>query len=293
MSEKKSSSKSAGAGVLVAITASLCCITPVLALISGTSGIAASFSWMEPYRPFLIGLTVLVLGFAWYQKLKPKRAEVDCECDDDKEPFMQSKLFLGIVTVFAAVMLAFPYYSYIFYPEIDKDVATINESTIYEVSLAIEGMTCTGCEEGIKHAAMEVPGVLIATADYAAGSATIKFDQSTSSKQDIIDAINATGYKVVSASVITAFNELNLAVGIANLKEVILPVAGMTCTGCEAGINYQVNKLTGVSEAKASYEDGQAVVKYDPTKVTREEIIKAINSTGYKVEEESQNSAGN
>ena len=83
MSEKKSSSKSAGAGVLVAITASLCCITPVLALISGTSGIAASFSWMEPYRPFLIGLTVLVLGFAWYQKLKPKRAEVDCECDDD------------------------------------------------------------------------------------------------------------------------------------------------------------------------------------------------------------------
>ena len=54
-----------GAGVLTAITASLCCITPVLAIVAGSSGIAASFSWLEPFRPFLIGLTVLVLGFAW------------------------------------------------------------------------------------------------------------------------------------------------------------------------------------------------------------------------------------
>jgi len=213
MSSEKSSSKSAGVGVLVAITASLCCLTPVLALISGTSGLAASFSWMEPYRPFLIGLTVLVLGFAWYQKLlpaswhgKPKKAEIDCDCEDEKEPFMQSKLFLGMVTVFAAVMLAFPYYSDKFYPEIDKTDMTVNTSTISEVSLAVEGMTCSGCE---------------------------------------------------------------------------------------AGINYNVNKLAGVSETKASYKDGQTVVKFDPTKTSREEIVKAINSSGFKVVEESQNSAGN
>ncbi len=214
MSEKKSSSKSAGAGVLVAITASLCCITPVLALISGTSGIAASFSWMEPYRPFLIGLTVLVLGFAWYQKFlpagwlgKPKTAEIDCECEpaqlaggeDEKTPFMQSKMFLGIVTLFAAMMLTFPFYSSNFYPDIKKDDIAVNKSTIYEVSLAVKGMTCTGCEAGIEYAAMKLPGVLTASADFIEGSATIRFDQSTSTEQDIIDAINATGYKVVSS----------------------------------------------------------------------------------------------
>src|SRR3990172_10982156 len=92
-----------GAGILSAIAASLCCITPVLALIAGSSGIAATFSWLEPARPYLIGITVLVLGFAWYQKLKPKKAEVDCDCEGDKKPsFMQSNKFLGIVTVFAA-----------------------------------------------------------------------------------------------------------------------------------------------------------------------------------------------
>jgi mercuric ion transport protein len=79
----KSDNKLIGTGLLTAITASLCCITPVLALIAGTSGIASTFSWIEPFRPYLIGLTILVLGFAWYQKLKPQK-EIDCECETDE-----------------------------------------------------------------------------------------------------------------------------------------------------------------------------------------------------------------
>lgn len=161
MSRSNISSKSAGTGLLVAVTSSLCCITPILALVSGTSGIAASFAWMEPFRPYLVGLTVLVLAFAWYQKLKPKKVEADCDCEEDgKESFLQSHMFLGMVTLFAAIMLAFPYYSYALYPDIDKEKMVINEATFYEVSLAIEGMTCTGCEEGIEHATMKLPGVM-------------------------------------------------------------------------------------------------------------------------------------
>jgi len=293
MSSKNSGTKSAGAGLFIAVTASLCCITPILALISGTSGIAASFSWMEPFRPYLIGLTVMVLAFAWYQKLKPKKAEVDCDCEEDeKEPFLQSKLLLGMVTLFAAVMLAFPYYSHIFYPDVNKEEMTVNASSIYEVSLAVEGMTCTGCEEGIKHAAMKLPGVLVASADYNAGSATIKFDQAISSVQDIIEAINATGYKVVSSSSKNSTGIPVVKISNIGMQELVLPVAGMTCTGCEEHINFEVNKLTGVSETKASYKDGNTVIKYDPAKTTKEEIVKAINDTGYEVIEESKNSTG-
>jgi len=69
----KTDNKLIGAGLLTAIAASLCCITPVLALIAGTSGLASTFSWLEPFRPYFIGLTILVLGFAWYQKLLPKK----------------------------------------------------------------------------------------------------------------------------------------------------------------------------------------------------------------------------
>ena len=69
----KTDKKLIGAGLLTAIAASLCCITPVLALIAGTSGLTSTFSWLEPFRPYFIGLTTLVLAFAWYQKLKPKK----------------------------------------------------------------------------------------------------------------------------------------------------------------------------------------------------------------------------
>lgn len=54
----KKNNRLVGAGVLSAVAASLCCITPVLALISGASGVASTFSWMEPARPYLIGITV-------------------------------------------------------------------------------------------------------------------------------------------------------------------------------------------------------------------------------------------
>src|SRR5699024_8704794 len=104
----KSDNKLAGLGILTAISASLCCITPVLALLAGTTGMASTFSWLDPLRPYFIGLTVLVLGFAWYQMLKPQRG-VDCDCDTDKKiPFIQTRAFLSIVTVFAGLMLAFP-----------------------------------------------------------------------------------------------------------------------------------------------------------------------------------------
>jgi hypothetical protein len=140
MNTKKSSTKGGliGAGILSAIAASLCCITPVLALIAGSNGIASAFSWLEPARPYLIGITVLVLAFAWYQKLKPKKAEVECVCEsDEKSSFLQTKTFLGIVTVFAALMLAFPYYSYIFYPKTKSKVVIVESNTILHKQILI------------------------------------------------------------------------------------------------------------------------------------------------------------
>lgn len=111
----KTDNKLIGTGLLTAIAASLCCITPVLAIIAGTSGLASTFSWLEPFRPYFIGLTILVLAFAWYQKLKPQK-KIDCNCETtEKSNFMKTKSFLGIITVMAALLLSFPLYAHIFF----------------------------------------------------------------------------------------------------------------------------------------------------------------------------------
>ncbi|RLD77308.1 MAG: mercuric transport protein MerTP [Bacteroidetes bacterium] len=196
MKPEKSSKKLLGAGVVSAIAASLCCITPVLALISGASGAASAFSWMDPLRPYLIAITVLVLGFAWYQKLKPKK-EIECDCETDEKPsFWQSKLFLGIVTGFAVVMLAFPYYSSAFYPENESNTAIVEVQNIQEVDVDIKGMTCESCNKHVEHEVYTLAGIIDAKADFKTGKALVKFDKSQVDIDSILAAINETGYRV-------------------------------------------------------------------------------------------------
>ena len=192
----KSDNKLIGTGLLTAITASLCCITPVLALIAGTSGIASTFSWIEPFRPYLIGLTILVLGFSWYQKLKPQK-EIDCECETDEKPkFIQSRKFLGIVTVFVIVILAFPYYSGIFYPNTEKQIILVDKSDIKTTEFKISGMTCASCEEHVNYEVNKLNGIVNSTVSYENGNAIVEFDKTKTSETEIEKAINSTGYQV-------------------------------------------------------------------------------------------------
>ena len=199
MSTTKSGSTTWIAGLITATVASLCCITPVLALFSGATGIASTFSWLEPYRPYLIGLTVVVLAFAWYQKLKPKKTDVECTCEEDRPSFWQSKTFLAIVTVLAVLLMAFPSYSKIFFPKTEaKQIIVVDKNNIQQVKLSIKGMDCEACEQTINLALSKVSGVLEYKTEYKDGSSIVKFDNSKTNQDSIASAINETGYKVIS-----------------------------------------------------------------------------------------------
>lgn len=197
MKQSSESRNLAGASILSAIAASICCITPVLALISGASGIASSFSWLEPARPYLLVLTTLVLGFTWYQKLKPRTAEeIQCACEEEKPPFMQTKKFLGIVTVFVFVMMAFPYYGHVFYPKTEKQIIVVSNNNIQEVKFSVSGMTCSSCAKHVEHEVKKLAGILKANASYEKSNAIVEFDNSKTSIAEITKTINSTGYSV-------------------------------------------------------------------------------------------------
>ena len=191
-----SENKLAGLGLLTAISASLCCITPVLALLVGTSGLASTFTWLDPLRPYFIGLTVLVLGFAWYQKLKPQK-QIDCNCDTtEKNPFIQTKKFLGMITVFAGLMLAFPMYAQVFFPDKNGKTVIANETDIKTTEFKIDGMTCTGCEEHVNHELNKLTGIINTIVSYEDGNAIVKFDHSQTDNEEIEKSIAKTGYSV-------------------------------------------------------------------------------------------------
>jgi mercuric ion transport protein len=192
------STKWIGAGLLTAFFASLCCIAPILSLIGGLSGLASNFSFLEPLRPYFIGATFLTLSVAWYQKLKSQESEKDCACDPEvKLSFFQSKKFLALITSFALVMLAFPYYSGSFFPQHEPAKANIPAATLEQAEFKIEGMTCQGCEQHVNRALYEQQGVVKATSSYQEGSAKVEFDSQKIRAEELMKALEkATGYQV-------------------------------------------------------------------------------------------------
>lgn len=190
-------------GILTAFASSLCCIMPVIAIIAGTSGFASTFSWLEPARPFFIGSTVLVLGFAWYQKLKPQPID-DCGCHiEQKTPFMQTKTFLSIITVVSALLLSFPSYAHVFFPKVENQTVATPTMTIQKVEFKIEGMTCTGCEHHVTSEINKLKGIIEVTVSYEKGNAIVFFDNKQTTINDIIKAINSTGYKAINHKTIS------------------------------------------------------------------------------------------
>lgn len=69
---------------------------------------------------------------------------------------------------------------------------------------------------------------------------------------------------------------------------VSLHIDGMTCASCAAAVRTALRRLDGVSEATVSFDDKRARVVYDPSRVTPERMVQAVNDLGYRarVEEE-------
>jgi copper chaperone CopZ len=159
---------------------------------------ASTFSWIESFRPYLIGLTILLLSFVWYFKLK-RRKEIDCKCETEGKPkYIESKMFLAVVTLFAFVMLTFPYYAGLFYPNTGKQIIRVDQSDIQTTEYKIRGMTCASCEEQVKYKVNKLNGILNVKVSYEDKNAIIKFDRTKTNEMIIEKVISSTGYKVTN-----------------------------------------------------------------------------------------------
>ena len=95
------------------------------------------------------------------------------------------------------------------------------------------------------------------------------------------------GLNVVSALGLgTKAQEVAMAASNASgeLAQVVLPVEGMTCITCEFSVERALGKLEGVLEAKASASEQKVLVRYRPGRVTFDQMVEAVDTTGYKAQ---------
>jgi mercuric ion transport protein len=104
------------AGALAGIGASLCCVGPLALVMAGIGGAWISMlTQLEPLRPWLAGMTLLLLGFAGYRLYRqPAVCEPGQLC---AEPAVQKRqrFIFWLVVVPLLLLLAFPWYAPLFY----------------------------------------------------------------------------------------------------------------------------------------------------------------------------------
>ena len=93
-----------------AIGASACCIGPVVFSLIGAGALSAASVRLEPYRPWFIVFTVVLVGTAFYGAYRPVREDACAESSCTPRSKRRLKIVAWMVAAVAAILIAFPYY---------------------------------------------------------------------------------------------------------------------------------------------------------------------------------------
>src|SRR5674476_1224119 len=135
------------------------------------------------------------------------------------------------------------------------------------VELPITGMTCASCVARNEKALRKVEGVDDASVNFATEKATIAFDPEVVSADELVHAVEAAGYGVVTA-------------------QETLPILGMTCASCVSRVERALRKPPGVLKADVNLATEKAPVTYLPGQASRDDLVAAVKAAGYDVIEE-------
>lgn len=192
---------SLGGSILAAITASLCCIGPLVAVVLGASGFAAS-AVFEKWRPVFLGVTFVLLALAWYLTYrKPKAACEEGSTCATKPVAKWNKVVLWFATGFVLIAAAFPSLSsaILRVTQSNSDAccapSTVADANSAVLKVKIPSMDCAACALNIQSALKKQAGVRQAQVSFDTKEAVVQYDATKLSPEKIIAAIDQTGFK--------------------------------------------------------------------------------------------------
>ena len=61
-----------------------------------------------------------------------------------------------------------------------------------------------------------------------------------------------------------------------------MTVRGFHCTGCADNLGSALSNMDGVIRARADYDVGQVEVRFDPDRVTEDDVLEQIRAAGFE-----------
>jgi len=203
MSEEKHKARFALTGAVVAaVTASLCCILPLIAAVAGFAGLAAS-RFFEQWRPYLLVVTFMLLAAGFYMAYRRPREACEEGGGCERTPIGRwNRTALWLVAAFAVVLAAFPYYAGWVARAITKTDGQAEveaQSSQAHAVFKIDGMDCGACAMVIEKSLSQIPGVRHAEVSFENKQAALTYNPHAVDPSQFVKVITGAGYKVAGA----------------------------------------------------------------------------------------------
>lgn len=66
------------------------------------------------------------------------------------------------------------------------------------------------------------------------------------------------------------------------MEKIDLHIEGMHCGACATGIQMLLSTMDGIQNSFVDYQGKKGTVEFDSQKITKDQIIKAIDELGYQ-----------
>ncbi len=143
----------------------------------------------------------------------------------------------------------------------------MTEQALTKQTMKIEGMSCAACAQSIEEALARVNGVEEAAVNFAAEQATVNYQPSEVTSEELVETIKKTGYDVET-------------------RQTKFKIGDMSCAACAQGVEEALNRVAGVAEATVNFAAEQASIQYLPALIEEQELVDVIENTGYTVVEQ-------
>jgi copper chaperone CopZ len=188
-----------GASVAAAIGASLCCILPILAGLTGAGAIAAGVAF-EKWRPYLLGVTGLLLasGFLLAYRDHKKACAAGSLCAT-KPMSRWNYIALGILAAGVVALAAFPYYSGAVAQMVVRQPGPAHSASSVALSTVVfrlPDMDCPACAVSLSATLRQLPGVADAKLDVPSRQAVVIYDPTAQNVSALEKVIRDGGFHI-------------------------------------------------------------------------------------------------
>lgn len=182
-------------GILSALFASVCCVTPLILVLLGLGSLGIG-AVLGRFHWWFLGAALILLTTAWRRYVQERRrcATERCEMASGTPTRWTLLVASFVVAVFAGLNV------YTFASQRQQTVSVPGglSATATEVIIPVEGMTCLTCELTVESSLKKLPGVERADARVAEQAAYVQYDPAQVRLDEIVEAINKTGYRARS-----------------------------------------------------------------------------------------------